>query len=120
MNQHKNPYQSPKSDSDEPTIVRSLKWRGVVKFNCMVAATLVAMVGVSFLWSRIELWQMEAQLGRHYATYDHEYTTHFDPFAGLILIATIFTVANLVYFAIERSNINEGLPGPANKKQGAG
>ena len=86
----------------------------------MVAATLVAMVGVSFLWSRIELWQMETQLGRRYATYDHEYTTHFDPFAGLILIATIFAVANLVYFAIKRSNINEGLPDPANKKQGAG
>ena len=95
MNLAENPYQPP----DKPEQIRvpkAINWRLFWLLNIGLVGALVTLILAAFLWSRFEQAQVEQQLGGRYATYDHEYEVHVYPINGLIILALVFAVPNLV------------------------
>ncbi len=67
--------------------------------NITIAAALGTLVLISFLWAKYEQAQAAQQVGRRYASYDHEY--HFYPINGLILLALVFVIPNVVLLILQ-------------------
>ena len=98
MPNRQNPYHPPTNSESLPTKT-SLDWKPFVWLNIANAVALAVVVLISFLWAKYEQAQLAQKLGRRYASYDHEYQIY--PINGLILLALIFTIPNVVLFIVQ-------------------
>ena len=100
MPNRENPYQPPTASERLPRNTR-VNWKQFGWLNISIGAALVVWVLASFLWAQYEQYQVEQQLGRRYASYDHEYEHHFYPMNGLILLALVFAIPNLALLIVQ-------------------
>ncbi len=98
MPNRENPYQTP-ADSGRLLINNRVDWKQFGWLNFAIATALGVLILASFLWSRYQWYRLEQQLGSRYVSYDHEY--HFYPINGLIFVATVFAIPNIVLLIIQ-------------------
>ena len=98
MSQQENPYQAP-TDLDQRQNNRSISWKSFWILNIGIFLALATVILISFAWDAFEHIQRTNQLGNRYVSYDHQYEVR--PFAGLVVLAVVFGIPNLLFFAMQ-------------------
>ncbi|MFT5303851.1 MAG: hypothetical protein ACI87E_002093 [Mariniblastus sp.] len=96
----KNPYRSPR-DHKLSSSNKKVDWKSLALLNIATAGILATLILSSFLWNQYERAARQEVLGRRYAVYDVEH--NFNVGNGLIMLAVVFAVANVVFFAVHFS-----------------
>lgn len=96
-----NPYQAPAVADDSSSSSSTKSLRVYIQVNGMLMVLLLLVVAISFLWATISNAWTIAQIGRRYASYDHEISVY--PFRMSIILVLLFAFANLGTWLVRRA-----------------
>ncbi len=98
MRNSENPY-TPPSGFELLSRKWKVNWKLFVVLNVAIALAVAVLVLTSIAWANYSETQLHQELGRRYASYDREYV--FYPLNGLIMLAAIFAIPNIVFFIVQ-------------------
>jgi len=97
MNHSENPFQPPTNPGQKSTGM-AINWGAFWLLNIGIVIALAAFILISLA---PVYYADQQQLGRRYATYDHEITHHIYPTGALIALFLILAITNFLFFATQ-------------------